>query len=363
MVFTVKRWTTPRHNRNTPQIPTNSKRRALLCLFTGAIIAKPSHKSGGATVRRGIHNSAKTEDENSGTSLTDEFEFLDLFSTSQTFEGVLTENETTCAAPVCMKNAPYFAYNKHEKVYGVIQGCCNSWNCPRCGIMRAKQEYGRIVQGCKTLSENNELWFITISCRGKEMTVNEAHENYGKWTNKLLTTWRTYAARHNQIWTYASVTEHQKRGHPHSHILTTWKPPKIYEGKSTGYSRKNDGSRDYTPQTKILSDYVRKSIGRAGFGEQYDISRVQSSEAASRYVAKYLFKPTIFSEKWPSGWKRVRYSNSFPRLPKMETDAFVLLTREDWRKLGNIASLVTVDDYIIGEIVKHHIPHTEVLQK
>jgi hypothetical protein len=262
-----------------------------------------------------------------------------------------------------MKNAPYFAFNKHDKVYGVVQGCCNSWNCPRCGILRAKHEYGRIVQGCKTLSENNDLWFITISCRGKEITVNEAHKNYGKWTNNLLTTWRTYATRHGQTWCYASVTEHQKRGHPHSHFLTTWQPPALYEGKSTGYSRKNDGSRDYTPQTKLLSDYVRKSVGRAGFGEQYDISRVQSADAASRYVAKYLFKTTIFTEKWPDGWKRVRYSNSFPQLEKRASEAFVLLTREDWQKLGNIASLVTVDDYIVGEIVKHHVPKTQVLQK
>lgn len=193
------------------------------------------------------------------------------------------------------------------------------------------------------------------------MSRAEAINGYLEWTNKLLTCWRTYATRHHQKWCYASVTEHQKRGHPHSHILTTWEPPDIVEGLRDRYIVDNSGTKHKDEGKKILSSYVYASCIRAGLGSQYDISRVRSSEAASRYVAKYLFKNTIFTEQWPKGWKRVRYSQSFPKLPERKTDAFILMTREDWNKLGKLASVISVEDYVIGEIVAHHLPDINVI--
>lgn len=209
--------------------------------------------------------------------------------------------------------------------------------------MRAKHEYGRIVEGCRTLSEKHELWFITITCRGKEMSVEEADANYGKWTNTLLTRWRTYATRKSQEWYYAQVTERQKRGHPHSHILTTFRPPSIVEGTKKKWEVDYQGVRRYVQKEALLSDYVRRSCVAIGLGDQYDISRVSSVEGASRYVAKYLFKDTVFNTVWPEGWRRVRYSQSFPKLDKSETKAFVLITREDWQKLGKLASIISTD--------------------
>jgi hypothetical protein len=113
----------------------------------------------------------------------------------------------------------------------------------------------------------------------------------------------------------------------------------------------------------LLSDYVRKACIAVGLGSEYDVSRVQSAEGASRYVAKYLFKPTIFTTNWPKGWKRVRYSQSFPKLDKAETNAFVLLSREDWNKLARLAPIITVNERIVGEIAAHHLPSTMVLYK
>lgn len=266
-----------------------------------------------------------------------------------------------CASEKCINNAPFFAYNKHDNAYGVVQGCCNSWNCPRCGMQRAKQEYGRIVEGCRKLSEQHELWFITITCRGKVMSRDEAELGYGKWTNTLLTRWRKYSSDNGQAWHYAQVTERQKRGHPHSHILTTFRPPDAVSGFKRKWEVDNTGKRHYVSKETLLSNYIHRSCVAVGLGDQYDISRVASVEAASRYVAKYLFKPTIFDTIWPKGWRRVRYSNSFPKLEDKETNAFVLMTREDWRKLERLATVITVSDYVVGEIVKHHIPHTQVL--
>lgn len=256
-----------------------------------------------------------------------------------------------------------FAYQKGERRFGVVQGCCNSWNCPRCGVQRAKAEYGRIVQGCVDLAKKHDLWFITVTCRGKVLTKNEADAGYGEWTNRLLTRWRTYASRKGAPWHYVQVTERQKRGHPHSHILTTFCPPEVVQGTKTQWKTDSQGRR-FSEETQALrSDYVRRSVVGAGLGDQYDISRVASVQAASRYVAKYLFKDTIFNTVWPDGWKRVRYSQTFPKLPDRKTEAFVLLKREDWTRLAYAADVIVATDDITKNTVYNAIGYTGVVIK
>lgn len=279
---------------------------------------------------------------------------LDLFSTSQTFEGVLAENVDQRCAAICIKNAPYFAFKKHDATYGVVQGCCNAWHCPRCGIQRAKEEYGRIVNGCQILAKKNDLYFITITCKGREISVKSADQGYMEWTNRLLTTWRTFATRHNQEWVYVQVTERQKRGHPHSHIITTWEPPNLQTVKKGKWKTDNQSGKVWVEADALVSKYLERSIPRAGLGTQYDVSKVGTVEGASRYVAKYLFKPEALNTKWPDGWKRVRYSQSFPKLEERKTDAFVLMQPDDWRKLAKLASIVHVRDEIAMQIVAHH---------
>ena len=67
---------------------------------------------------------------------------------------------------------------------------------------------------------------------------------------------------------------------------------------------------------------------------------METVEGASRYVAKYLFKDSIFTTDWPPRWKRVRYSQSFPKLRERKTDAFVLLKHEDWYRLASKALVI-----------------------
>lgn len=261
---------------------------------------------------------------------------LDLFSTSPTY------SEDLCFAP-CINHAPIFAFNKHDKTYGITQGCCNDWTCPRCGKMRAKQEYGRIIEGCKTLSESSSLYFITITCRGRGLSHAEADAHYGEWTNRLLDAWRLQSKRTNQTWAYVQVTERQKRGHPHSHILTTFKPNDM----ATDWKWKRvqvEGRQFMAYVSAYRSEYIAQSVVRAGLGDEYDISEAHTVGGVARYVAKYLFKDTIFSTKWPKGWRRVRYSQSFPKLPRRETDAFVLIKPDDWRRLAREAVIVISHD-------------------
>src|SRR6185369_5110970 len=146
---------------------------------------------------------------------------LDLFSTSPTS----ALQERMASTSPCSYHAPFFAYQTEQKTWHITQGNCHHWDCPRCGLGRAKQEYGRMVEGCRLLAEKHELYFITITCRGKEISHEYAEENYGKWTNRLLDACRSQAKRKGREWHYVQVTERQKRMHPHSHFITTYAPP------------------------------------------------------------------------------------------------------------------------------------------
>lgn len=247
----------------------------------------------------------------------------------------------------CMNNAPFFAYQIEGKKYGIVQGCCNDWNCPRCGQQRAREEYGRIVEGSRQIAKEHELYFFTITCRGSDCTITEAESEYLVWTNKLLTRLRTESKRAGKMWAYASVTERQERLHPHSHYITTYCPDDVVfiaEGKPKHYCTSGE---IFPAKHDTLQSYkLEKACVDCGLGRQYDISRVSSVEAGSRYMAKYLFKESIFNTFWPKGWRRVRYSQSWPKLADIKGDAFILMQKSDWYRLSRIAvTVITKDDY------------------
>jgi hypothetical protein len=273
---------------------------------------------------------------------------LDLFSTSQTKshrEGRKHGNSDRQIYDECANNAPYFGYQIEGKRWGVIQGCCNDWLCPRCGQQRAREEYGRIVAGARTISETNKLYMLTITCRGKEMSYETAQNGYLEWTNRLLTCLRTESKRSGRFWAYASVTERQDRQHPHSHFLTTYCPPDaISIKKGEGKTFVTSGETFPVKHACLQSAYLEQSCVKCGLGRQYDISELESVAGASRYVAKYLFKETVFSTIWPKGWRRVRYSQNWPKLPEVKTDALLLLSQDDWNHLARKALIIKTKD-------------------
>lgn len=243
----------------------------------------------------------------------------------------------------CAFGAPFFAFQRAGGRYGVVQGCCNHWECPRCGILVAKRHYGRIVEGARAIAKDNDLWFITITCRGKDLSEDEATKNYLAWTSKFLDAAYAKAKRAGAAWFYVQVTEKQKRGHPHSHILTTFAPSDVVEGTKTNWRTDNTGSVVREELPALRSAWLQSAVISAGLGDQYDISQVRTVEAASRYVAKYMFKDSQFGAHFPKRWKRVRYSQSWPDFAKPKTDAFVLLSADDWRHLASVAIVVDVE--------------------
>jgi len=226
---------------------------------------------------------------------------LDLLSTSQT------------SPRVCPFGAPFIALVIEGAPF-IRQSCCNHWECPVCGETRAKQEYRRIVHGCEVLAIKHKLYFWTLTCRGKEISLQEAEANYYAWTNVLLTNARVKSKRSSDFWAYVQVTERQKksRRHPHSHIITTYLPP---DAQATVDGR---GNRAF------VSRWFAQANESAGLGSQHRISEVASAEAVSRYVAKYMFKESM-TETFPPKWKRVRYSQNFPKLPLLTPDFALVL--------------------------------------
>lgn len=264
---------------------------------------------------------------------------LDPLSTKQT-----SAAQGSFRAQKCANGAPFIAYRRASTgKWHVAQGSCNSWLCPRCGQIRAKKEYGRMVHGARELSGSHTLYLFTITTKGAGLSVATAHESYYEWTNRLLTALRTDARRRGAAWHYAAVTEHQKRGHPHSHLITSYRPKDVRMGWFYKWRTGKHGKYKEYYET-LRSAYLLARLKSAGLGEVYDYNEVLETEAASRYIAKYLFKSSMFTDEFPKNWKRIRYSRGWPKLPEASGEGFPLLTDNDWRRLSVLAATVAPDD-------------------
>src|SRR5262249_6914925 len=88
---------------------------------------------------------------------------------------------------------------------------------------------------------------------------------------------------------------------------------------------------------------------------EHNISKVESAAAVSRYVGKYMFKDTM-RDTWPAKWKRVRYSENWPKLVSGTPDfQSVLRSPADWRKVAFVARAFLCESRVDYEIAVHHI--------
>jgi hypothetical protein len=273
---------------------------------------------------------------------------FNLFSTSQN------------RGKICINKAPHICIPPSGSKPGrLYQACCNDWLCPRCGEYRAKYEYGRIVEGARKLSREYTLYFVTITCKGNE-DIAEAEKHYLERTNRLLSSYRAHVKKHGGFWSYASVTERQSRLHPHSHYLIASAPIDAYNvlDHYTQYcldvERINEEipvEQRYAPHfpskfthLDMFSEWLCINAVRAGLGVQTRISIVDTVEGCSRYVAKYLFKHTM-KDKFPKGWKRVRYAQSYPKMPDVSSNtAFVVFTAYDWSMVARLGGEIETFD-------------------
>lgn len=280
---------------------------------------------------------------------------LDLLSTKHTDEilqGVyspellseiefqIEQSEALSADARCTNNAPFICYPDGEGRWRLVQGCCNDWLCPRCGHIRARQEFARIVAGAKTLADQGHpLYFWTLTCRGKEIPLEEAEQRYYEWTDRLLKACRMQAKRAGDFWAYCQVTERQSRQHPHSHLITTFLPS---DAVLTHQERTRASGEPYSAEV-FVSAWFNERNRTAGLGSQHRIEPVHNPVGLAAYVAKYLFKDCM-TTLWPKGWKRIRYSRSWPKLPETASpEAFPIVRAADWLRVAALPCLVYAD--------------------
>lgn len=196
------------------------------------------------------------------------------------------------------------------------------------------------MNGARVLSEaQHALYFHTITCRGGSMRLSEAESNYMIWTNRLLTRLRYDSAKRNEAWFYVQVTERQKRQFPHSHFISTYCPSdavRYQEGQKLPNGRR-------AKHDCLWSPYFREKNVGAGLGVECDISEIRNPIAVAVYVSKYLFKDSM-QTVWPSGWKRIRYSQNWPKLDHKKPDiAFPVIKLDDWFRLDKMGIPIQTD--------------------
>lgn len=309
-------------------------------------------KAGGFSMSTVPHNSVT--DQASGS-----LYLLDLFSIRQ-------------SNPLkCIYNAPHICIPPKDGRPGYLsQTCCNHWDCPRCGQLRAKHEYGRMVVGARKLAEAGKLYMMTVTLPG-DISLLDGEADYYEKTNRLHASINYYAKKHEIPWAYAAVTERQKRGHPHSHYISMFCPLDAfyivddYERYCDAVHRVNaqiPKQMRHSPELlkdidhrQMYSEWLSLACVKAGLGVQCRLAIADLVEGASRYIAKYLFKTAMF-EVWPPKWRRVRYSNNWPGMPEFATtDAFPVISRADWTRVALLPGAIEISSPAVYELAMRHL--------
>ena len=177
------------------------------------------------------------------------------------------------------------AFNTKGKVVTVY---CGQWTCLRCQKVLARQWAWRVRIHVDKAGKPAYFWTLTL--RGNVRTAAHGF----KVLPRLWDTLRKAVQRSVGKWEYVAFVEgHPKRGNiPHFHIISMAKAPR---------------------RIKDLAMY-------AGFGYQAKEKRVDGPGAAG-YVAKYASKQHADT---PRGFRRVRASRSWSKLPEGEYDGFIV---------------------------------------
>lgn len=177
------------------------------------------------------------------------------------------------------------AFNTKGKVVTVY---CGLWSCPHCMRVLARQWAWRTRLHVDAAGKPAYFWTLTLRPNIRTATAGF------KVLPRLWDTFRKAVQRKVGKWEYIAFVEgHPKRGHiPHFHIISMSKAPR---------------------RIKDLAMY-------AGFGYEAKEKRVDGPGAAS-YVAKYASKQ---HEETPKGFRRVRASRTWHKLPEGEYDGFIV---------------------------------------
>jgi hypothetical protein len=189
-------------------------------------------------------------------------------------------------------NRPYLRgvnLERREAVY--FRPRCKLWACPVCGPINKGLWVVRAYHGAESLTRDSagdgdplELSFLTITSH-RALDAAGSVAVFQKAWNRL----RGRAARRSPDGEYMLIPERHQDGRLHAHAIETY----------------NLGTR-----------FWKDAAASCGLGYIAEEEEVRSARGAARYANKYIAK-TLSTEQWPSGFRRVRTSRGWPKLPDL----------------------------------------------
>ncbi len=204
----------------------------------------------------------------------------------------------------------------------VMRTYCNSWACPTCRRRLAYQWARNIYYGA-CLMRPLPLYFVTLTMPGWMSNPAQGYKELPICFDKF----RRLMQKSASYYAYAAFAEeqHVSRNMVHLHIITRSNMP----------SRLND------------------LAVHCGFGPQ-SRNIIISSVGASFYVSKYASKSLPHA---PSGFRRVRISESWPRLPDpiLPADYIPMEPRESLK--AYIARCAAALGYQVADLAERYDNH------
>lgn len=175
---------------------------------------------------------------------------------------------------------------------------CKSWSCPACAEINKRLWTVRVYHGAETLGESGiPINFLTITSHGKLDAAASIRVFPHAWS--LLQHRARYATGG---FDYVLIPERHKDGRLHVHALET-----------AGLGKR----------------WWKDNAAACGLGYMADETVARSAAGAAYYATKYLSKNLEYTG-WPKGFRRVRTSRKWPKLPDMPE-----IPGWEWRKLKN----------------------------
>lgn len=184
------------------------------------------------------------------------------------------------------------ASNSEKRQAVAYRPGCGLWSCDKCARENALKWVARAAFGTETLlAADYKMGFVTVTSRGGNLSPARSVVIFGQAWPKLSRAARKVAGGTLE---YFLVPERQKNGKIHAHILASamlgqrfWKDKAYWSG--LGY---------------IANEQPLTAVG-----------------GAVKYVTKYLTKQ-ITETRWPEGFRRVRVSNGWPKLPEHKREGW-----------------------------------------
>lgn len=184
---------------------------------------------------------------------------------------------------------------------------CKQWSCPACAEINAAKWGAFVKQTSAYISDH--LYFVTITARGKTQSLEESMLAFTEAWKRLLSRVHYYnsliewAGTHGnpKRFIYLAIPEQTKRGIMHLHIVCNqWFFLRL--SKLVPERRKK----------KLVFIRWKDLAMETGLGYQAKVEPVNTGKVFY-YVTKYLSKD-LGKVDWPRGFRRVRLSQSWPRL-------------------------------------------------